>query len=962
MNLFSSDRRVLWLLFVLALALRLIGLSHDLHFETVYHPDTPKQMRAVQQFLRDDYLVFQGHSDYDGYPYFNSHVVEYVVRGAMVVETAWLKWIGAWTGPVEPPGYITLFWITRVMNALFSAVSVPLLFLIGRRFSRRVAWMAAVFLLFSPLDISAAHFAANDSTVALFCLLALWFGFRISERGRWRDLAGGALCVAAAFSTKYHGAMAFLPVLIGHVLFCRHTGGLFSLAALGRWVVLGLVGLIGIFLTSPALMVNLEPATNSILHFFQYTANFNMSEDFKALPAYHRLWIGLRENIPVIIDAVSLPVALTFLVALGIWIRDPRIAMLVSVPALHLVVGLSGKPYLHQAHHTPITAYLFLAAAVVWSGMCFRGSALVWMRRLGVALAVWTAGHVSLFSAREMMSFYVSDTRRVAETWMLDSVPEGVQWLTWRYTVTLPEYEGTKLPVYASAQSGDHPRLVPGMITWAQFAHFDNRFSKFINRVIHVHTIANDHFRLPSHAPYLLPLPGARRDTVLSLDAPWFGRSSRVRDVTADLPARVWAVSTQRVERAWLVVQTGDRPVLMTAGLGGREEQVLLPAGRHQVIPVENPRRFYLPGDARYYYRWTADVTWGAARVTLMTDGAELARWAMAHQDREWMTHGLAHTREESLVVDVMRALAKPYDVAVRAELRDRCQRLLDEPAAWKETFGLSEEWLSLVPYWRADQAAWDSVEPAEAPGAWAVGPIQLNPGSYRWQCVWPSGETHAYTVTDGAGRLLQSGDIHSGTSIPLVVAFPGDPVTITVRGLVAPPTDSVLRPNARAVITDWIEQLARENNDSVPAPVSTNASSQAMFTSSIHLNRASVDTRAARAGGHLDVLLEWELAEHITRPDRYSVWIHVVDEEGGVVGQYDKGVTSYLREIRPDPRDPPLTDRITLPDSLEPGRYEVRVGMWIPSQRKRSEVISASLPHTRRYVVIDAFDVTDPR
>ena len=87
-----------------------------------------------------------------------------------------------------------------------------------------------------------------------------------------------------------------------------------------------------------------------------------------------------------------------------------------------------------------------------------------------------------------------------------------------------------------------------------------------------------------------------------------------------------------------------------------------------------------------------------------------------------------------------------------------------------------------------------------------------------------------------------------------------------------------------------------------------------------------------------------------------------VVDEEGGVVGQYDKGVTSYLREIRPDPRGPPLTDRIMLPDSLEPGRYEVRVGMWIPSQRKRSEVISASLPHTRRYVVIDAFDVTDPR
>jgi hypothetical protein len=959
MNVFSSDRRVLWLLFVLALALRLIGLSHDLHFETVYHPDTPKQMRAVQQFLNDDYLVFQGHSDYDGYPYFNSHVVEYVVRCVMAVETVWLKWIGAWTGPVEPPGYLTLFWITRVMNALISAVAVPLLFLIGLRFSRRAAWMASVFLLLSPLDISAAHFASNDSTVALFCLLALWFGFRVAERGQWRDLAGGAFCVAAAFSTKYHGAMAFLPVLIGHVLFCRSAGGLFSSAALARWAFLALVGLIGIFLTSPALIVNLEPAVNSILHFFQYTANFNMSEEFKALPAYHRFWIGLRENIPVIIDAVSLPVALTFLVGLVAWIRDPRIALLVSVPVLHLVVGLSGKPYLHQAHHTPITAYVFLTAAVVWAGMSFRGSGMVWMRRVGVVLAVWTAGHLSVFSAREVMSFYVSDTRRVAETWMLDSVPKGVQWLTWRYTVTLPEYEGPKLPVYASAQSGDQPHRVPGMIPWTQFAFFDNRFSKFINRVIHLHTLENEYFRLPSHPPYLLPLSGERRDTALSLDAPWFGRSSRVRNVAPDLPVRVWAVSTQRVERAWLVVQTGDRPVLMTTGLGGRAERVHLPAGRYHVVPVQNPRRFYLPGDIRYYYRWYADVVWGAARVTLMTDGAELARWAMAHQDREWMTHGLAHTREESLVVDVMRALTEPFDPVVRAELRDRCQRLLDEPAAWKELLGVSEEWLSLIPYWRADHTAWDAIEPDEALGQWAIGPIMLDPGSYRWRCALPSGGAHDYTVTDGAGRLLQRGVIDAGSDEPLVVGAPGDPLTITIDGLAAAPIEITVRPDARAMITTWIHQLGEDRVWGATRPASGDSTPLATFDASIHLIQANVDKGKATPGGHLDVLLVWWTTESVTRPDRHSIWIHVVNENGMMVAQYDQGLSSYLREIRPDPRGPPLMDRIALPDSIPPGRYEVRVGVWIPSQRNRSDVTSASLPHTRRFVVIDTIDVS---
>ncbi len=54
MQFFHQDRKILWFFFVLALALRLFGLSHDLHNEVVYHPDTPKQMRAIQQFLRDD--------------------------------------------------------------------------------------------------------------------------------------------------------------------------------------------------------------------------------------------------------------------------------------------------------------------------------------------------------------------------------------------------------------------------------------------------------------------------------------------------------------------------------------------------------------------------------------------------------------------------------------------------------------------------------------------------------------------------------------------------------------------------------------------------------------------------------------------------------------------------------------------------------------------------------------------
>jgi len=957
MHFFRQDRNILWFLFVLALALRLLGLSHDLHHGVVYHPDTPKQMRAVQQFLHDDYLVFQGHSDYDGYPYFNSHVVEYILRGALAVETVWLKWTGAWTGPVEPPEYLKIFWLTRALNAVWSALSVPLMFVIGLRFGRRVAWMASVFLLLSPLDISAAHFASNDTTVAFFCLLSLWFGFRISERGRWRDLAGGAFCIAAAFSTKYHGAIAVLPVFFGHVLYCQKAGGVLTRDAIGRWLTLALVGLLGIVLTSPALLVNLEASVDSILHFFQYTANFNMSDDFKALPLHHRFWIGLRENIPVVADAVSWPVLGLFIVAVAMLKHDPRLGLIVLVPVLHIVVGLSGKPYLHQAHHTPITAYLFLSAAVVALTDVFQWSRTWWYRGSMFLLGGWTILQLSVFSAQEVMSFYVTDTRRVAETWMADSIPEKVQWWTSRYTVQPPETDSPKWPVYVAVQSGDQPRRLPGMIEWARFAHAQNRFSKFINLPIYFHTIDNEHLRLPVSAPYLLPYPSDRQDSVISLDAPWFGRSARVRDVRMDRPVDVWAVSTQRVDHIWLIVRTGDRPVHMLLSVGGHRKTVHLPAGRHEVVSIENPRRFLVPCDVAFYYRWKAEVAWGTARVTLVTDPSDLARWAFAVRDQHVLTNALARLHSTSLVTDVMRAVTLPADAVERRTARDRCQEVLDNPAAWRENFGMSEEWLSSVPYVSWDDTAW---VPEASAIMWKTKPLLLDPGAYQLRVDVPTGTAGAITISDGAGRVIQQGQFAEESEAIMTILHPGDPITITLSGLQQPPVKTTIRPDARATVRDWMTCLEQAKPFGRSMESMTNRVAVATFDDAIDILRVEVSKDQIKPGGSIDVLLECWIKEGVTRPDRLAVWMHLVSEAGNVVAQRDKGVTSYLREIRPDPREPPMMDQIKLPDSMTPGHYELRVGLWVPSQRKRSEVSFSSFPHTDKYVVVAKIEIPD--
>lgn len=956
----SIQKRIILALFVVAFALRLFGLSHDLHLDSVYHPDTPKQMRAVQQFLRGDYLVFQGHSDYDGYPYFNSHLVEWIVRGAMAVESGWRTWTGSWEGPVEPPSYVSLFWITRVWNAFLSALSIPLLVAIGRRFHPAAGWIAAALMVVSPLDISAAHFASNDSTVAFFCLAALWFGLRIAERGRWRDLAGGAFCVAAAFSSKYHGGMAFLPVLIGHVLYSRSRGGIVSRPAILRWVFTGLAGLAAIFLTSPALIVNLDAQVDAVLHFFQYTANFALPAAFKELPAHQRFWIGLKENGPVIAAAVGWPVLVSALFAVALVRRDPRVLMLVAVPMLHVVVGMSGKPFLHQAHHTPVTAYLVLAAVVVWVKAWSVERGAVVARIAAVSTAVLTAGHLSVFTLKELASFHTTDTRRVAESWMLDAVPPGVQWLTGRYTLVPPPTDDEKLEVVAIAQSGDEPRRLPGMIEWARFSHAENRFSKFINRDIHFHTVDSGHLVLPARPPYVLPFPGGRNDRMVSLDAPWFGRSTRVRDVRPDQPVRAWAVSTGGIDRAWVVVQTGEEPAAVTVAFGGVSREWRLPPGSTQVMPVEAPAAFRLPMDEHRYYRWRADATWGLARVILLTEAEQLAWWAMEQGLRDTVAAVLPLISEGTMAVDLGRALLSPVGSPERAAMRQRLEQVLEDAAVWRSAFGMSETWMRRMPFMDVEEDFWSTAAAEDSGRSTITAAIPLLPAGPMVMTLSPpepfaAGEVEVY---DQAGRLIGRAAADAAGEFPLPVSEPGETLTVRLLDRDTAPRSTRIAPDPRRMVEAWRDRLNEPfGREAYAAP---NSAPQAVFAHGIHLHRIAVDLTTAHPGGQLAIDGQWWVGPQVARPDRYSVWLHVVDAEGALVAQQDKGLWYHLKRAGPDHREPARREVLTLPVELAPGRYEIRTGVWIPSQRKRLRLVSSVLPdqQAERYLVLARFEV----
>lgn len=98
----------------------------------------------------------------------------------------------------HPPLYYLLmhFWmelgrsetIVRFPSVLFGTISVPAIFLLGRRlFSRQVGWLAALLLAVAPLAVWYSQEARMYALVALWGLLStwLWAGLLTAEKSRW---------------------------------------------------------------------------------------------------------------------------------------------------------------------------------------------------------------------------------------------------------------------------------------------------------------------------------------------------------------------------------------------------------------------------------------------------------------------------------------------------------------------------------------------------------------------------------------------------------------------------------------------------------------------------------------------------------------------------------------------------------------------------------------------------------
>ncbi|TKJ28260.1 MAG: hypothetical protein CEE40_11845, partial [Chloroflexi bacterium B3_Chlor] len=203
---------ILLLLFLLAFAMRAWGTRFGLP-EYVYHPDEHAIVERAATILRT--------GDYS--PHWFNYPTAYIYIQALTYIPYFLisaaRGFGDTIPSTAPYGF---YFAGRLMTALIGALTVPLVYVLGKRmFDRRIGLVASLMLSFSLLHTVHSHYVTTDVPMAFFVTLSLLFCHMSMDKVGLKYAVLAGLFAGLATSTKYPGLVAVLPLLLVQVLTAR---------------------------------------------------------------------------------------------------------------------------------------------------------------------------------------------------------------------------------------------------------------------------------------------------------------------------------------------------------------------------------------------------------------------------------------------------------------------------------------------------------------------------------------------------------------------------------------------------------------------------------------------------------------------------------------------------------------------------------------------------------------------
>lgn len=406
----KKHKNALWLIILLLIAafggfLRFYGLDWGLPWR--YHVDENAFINAANAMRKAPHLNYLN-PKWFYHPSLNIYILCLLAKVYSL--------FGALTLP-------KVHLLGRLNSAFWGTISVPMLYLLGRRLYGAVTGiLAALFLSVVVIHIQMSHFFTPDVTLVFFLMVTMYFSAGIMKTGSTGAYIGAGIAAGIGMASKYW-APSIVPLLVAHII------RLINLKKLGweenKKVIISLLmaGLI-FFILSPYVILDSGTAVPEILWWAKKTTG-----DIPQLWAYH--FEGTRPYLFHLVHNLpwSLGYPLALLAGAGFIFclvrhRKEDILLLSWIIINFLLIG---SWYIKSIRYLlPIIPFLCLCAAVLISRIySFRP-----LRILGIALGLLAFLWSAAFSLAFIHIYKVRHSKTQASEWVYENIPPGLKIIT----------------------------------------------------------------------------------------------------------------------------------------------------------------------------------------------------------------------------------------------------------------------------------------------------------------------------------------------------------------------------------------------------------------------------------------------------------------------------------------------------------------------------------------------------
>ncbi len=325
----------------------------------------------------------------------------------------------------------------RINSAFWGTISIPMLYLLGRRlYGSATGILAAIFLSVTVIHIQMSHFFTPDVTLVFFLLLTMYFSAGLMKTGSILDYLGAGVTAGVGMASKYW-APSVVPLVAAHIIWLisnRTTGWKENKKLLISLILAGL----SFFILSPYVILDAGTAIPKILWWAKKTTG-----EIPQIWAYH-----FEGTIPYLFQIThNIPWALGWPLSIlsgggfvFILIRRRKEDILL---AAWIIINflLIGSWYIKSIRYIlPIVPFLCLGAAVLIAEMLTRRQ----LKTVAIAAAATAFLWGAIFSFAFIHIYSVPHSKTQASEWVHENIPPGAKLAT---DLSIPLGKRNGLPV-----------------------------------------------------------------------------------------------------------------------------------------------------------------------------------------------------------------------------------------------------------------------------------------------------------------------------------------------------------------------------------------------------------------------------------------------------------------------------------------------------------------------------------